>query len=160
DGFRPWDAEAVTARVAAAVDTLQPDVLLTFDAGGVSGHPNHTSIYRAVRRMVDEEAGAEAAGGGGGGGGGAATRVVKRCSVRTLVTHPLALKFSGPLGAAALLLLPPLARSLGRPEGGGSGGRGGGGEGAADELLLSRDPLQSVRAMLCHRSQFVWLAVL
>lgn len=28
------------------------DALLTFDAGGVSGHPNHISLYRGARRFV------------------------------------------------------------------------------------------------------------
>ncbi|KAK8117921.1 N-acetylglucosaminyl-phosphatidylinositol de-N-acetylase, partial [Apiospora kogelbergensis] len=28
------------------------DVLLTFDAGGVSGHPNHTSLYHGARRFI------------------------------------------------------------------------------------------------------------
>jgi N-acetylglucosaminylphosphatidylinositol deacetylase len=49
DGFdERWPAEAVAARVEASVRRVAADVVLTFDARGVSGHPNHTATYRGV----------------------------------------------------------------------------------------------------------------
>eukprot|EP00198_Chlamydomonas_reinhardtii_P002102 XP_001691438.1 N-acetylglucosaminyl-phosphatidylinositol de-N-acetylase [Chlamydomonas reinhardtii] len=51
DGFHEWDAVAVASAVTKALEAVRPDELVTFDARGVSGHPNHTSIFRAVRQV-------------------------------------------------------------------------------------------------------------
>ncbi|KAG2495206.1 hypothetical protein HYH03_006812 [Edaphochlamys debaryana] len=94
DGFHPWEAAPVVARLTATLASVQPDELVTFDAGGVSGHPNHTSIFRAVKGMLEAQ-GAEPAPDVG----------VRHCRVLTLVTHSLLYKFSGPMGAALTPLL-------------------------------------------------------
>ena len=86
-----WDEGAAAALVAAAVARLQPSLLLTFDAAGVTGHANHCAAHRAVLR-------AAAAGGGGGGGGGGAPWPL----TYALRTVPLARRFLGG-GFAALL---------------------------------------------------------
>ncbi|EFJ49769.1 hypothetical protein VOLCADRAFT_104217 [Volvox carteri f. nagariensis] len=137
DGFRTWGVNAVCKHVACTVQSLQPDELVTFDAGGVSGHPNHTCIYHAVRHVM-EARGAEVSGVRKGGGRG------KRCRVYTLVTHPLLLKFSGPLG---VMLITVLAAVTPRSRPG-------------DRMFLTRDPTLCFRAMICHWSQFVWYRLL
>ncbi|CAK7222081.1 N-acetylglucosaminyl-phosphatidylinositol de-N-acetylase [Sporothrix curviconia] len=50
-------AKAFTPGAAASAKKDEPtkasiDVLLTFDGQGVSGHPNHISLYRGARRFV------------------------------------------------------------------------------------------------------------
>ncbi|GIL75135.1 hypothetical protein Vretimale_7820 [Volvox reticuliferus] len=135
DGFHSWRADDICNHLAAAFKSIQPDELVTFDSGGVSGHPNHTSIYHAVRRFITEmRAGGDSCHSSGGGG--------NRCRVYTLVTHPLLLKFTGPLGVLVLLVASRLAS--------GSGG----------VVLLARDPSLSFRAMICHWSQLVWYRLL
>lgn len=59
-----WDAGEIAAtlqhhfapKLARAPTTAAPpadiDVLITFDAGGVSGHPNHISLYHGVRAFL------------------------------------------------------------------------------------------------------------
>ncbi|GLI62132.1 hypothetical protein VaNZ11_004695, partial [Volvox africanus] len=141
DGFHPWSADAICKHLAAAFKLIQPDELVTFDAGGVSGHPNHTSIYHAVRHFMTEMQSGQACGcnghsSGNGGGGG------KRCRVYTLVTHQLLLKFTGPLGVLVLLGASCLA------------------SGPGSAVLFARDPSLSFRAMIRHRSQLVWYRLL
>ena len=49
DGFKEvWPEETIAARVEASVRRLDATVILTFDAKGVSGHPNHIATYRGV----------------------------------------------------------------------------------------------------------------
>lgn len=59
-----WDAQKIATllsstfapdlatgkKTEAATATI--DVLLTFDGGGVSGHPNHISLYRGARQFL------------------------------------------------------------------------------------------------------------
>jgi len=53
DGFKEaWPEETIAARVEASVRRLDANVVLTFDAKGVSGHPNHVAAYRGVRRWA------------------------------------------------------------------------------------------------------------
>jgi len=48
DGFNLWDATVVCELIEKVIgDNPTIDTLLTFDIGGVSGHPNHVSIARA-----------------------------------------------------------------------------------------------------------------
>ncbi|GFR52129.1 hypothetical protein Agub_g14644 [Astrephomene gubernaculifera] len=159
DGFQAWDEGAVKARVAAALAAVRPHELVTFDAGGVSGHPNHTSIYAAVWRLVGCR-GLSASQGDGHEGGVAGSDGSNRgsnrngdscCRICTLVTHPLPLKFTGVLGAALVLLLSSV-RLHGRSADVRLH------DSAADTALLlsSANPVVGLRAMWCHRSQFVW----
>ncbi|PRW58201.1 N-acetylglucosaminyl-phosphatidylinositol de-N-acetylase isoform C [Chlorella sorokiniana] len=51
DGMQQrWPADVVAEHVAAAVQRLQPSRVYTFDAGGVSGHPNHLAVCAGVLR--------------------------------------------------------------------------------------------------------------
>ncbi|GIL51012.1 hypothetical protein Vafri_6972 [Volvox africanus] len=140
DGFHPWRADDICKHLAAAFKSIQPDELVTFDAGGVSGHPNHTSIYHAVRHFMTEMRSGQACGyndrSGSGSGGG------NRCRVYTLATHQLLLKFTGPLGVLVLLGASRLV------------------SGPGSVVLFARDPSLSFRAMICHRSQLVWYRLL
>ena len=54
DGWERWDVDAVAEQVRGALRAERGayDLLLTFDGRGVSGHPNHCSIYDAVARMA------------------------------------------------------------------------------------------------------------
>lgn len=53
DGFKEaWPEETIAAHVEASVRRLDANVVLTFDAKGVSGHPNHVAAYRGVRRWA------------------------------------------------------------------------------------------------------------
>lgn len=150
DGFHEWDTGAVALHVLRAVRAVRPDLVLTFDGGGVSGHPNHTSVYRALRELVathgsrhpdpvraqgqDPEPHAGATGGTPG-------RV--SATVYTLVTTPLLRKYSGLLDvvAAALLLRPTdLPFTWLGP-----------GPGRGPARLAA-----TWRAMARHRSQLVW----
>ncbi|KAG2429017.1 hypothetical protein HXX76_011259 [Chlamydomonas incerta] len=164
DGFHDWDAAAVAAAVTRAVQALQPDELVTFDAGGVSGHPNHASIFRAVRGML--ASGAPPAGSDSDG------HAVRPCHVYTLVTHPLLVKFSGPLGAALLLMRAhlqgrrqPAAATASTSAGAGAASAAGGGAlgvpaGGGPLAFATANPVLPLRAMCCHWSQFVWYRLL
>lgn len=48
--FAPQLARSQASEKAPPSATI--DVLLTFDAGGVSGHPNHASLYRGARAFA------------------------------------------------------------------------------------------------------------
>ena len=52
-GFRDgleeiWDVKAASRCVSLMLNTVRPDVVLAFDAKGVTGHPNHVSSSQAV----------------------------------------------------------------------------------------------------------------
>ncbi|KAG8122572.1 hypothetical protein E2320_018057 [Naja naja] len=49
-----WDIPLLTELILSHIKTLQIDLLVTFDAGGVSGHPNHRSVYAAFRFLHSE----------------------------------------------------------------------------------------------------------
>jgi N-acetylglucosaminylphosphatidylinositol deacetylase len=118
--------------------------VLTFDAQGVSGHPNHRDTSAGV---------AEAAAQSGGGSSSSISGEDNSIhSVWQLRSEPLALKFLGPVGAALAALLALLGRRK-------SGG-------AAPPpppppplvaIVPARAPvLASLRAMRLHASQWVW----
>jgi N-acetylglucosaminylphosphatidylinositol deacetylase len=62
----PWDAQNISALLSRAfapyllrplspsssTPTASIDVLITFDAGGVSSHPNHISLYNGARQFL------------------------------------------------------------------------------------------------------------
>lgn len=51
DGFSAyWDPARVLSAVSDAAASLRADRIVTFDSRGVSGHPNHVAIPRALRR--------------------------------------------------------------------------------------------------------------
>lgn len=47
-----WPAEAITAHVAKQEQVHGPfEAVITFDEKGISGHPNHSACYRAIKRL-------------------------------------------------------------------------------------------------------------
>lgn len=161
DGFRNrWPPELVAAHVSRAVDRIGlPCEILTFDEGGVSGHPNHVDTCRGVRRyMAGAARGAEPKGGGGGGSGGAQPGPGVTC--RELRTVPLYRKYLGAVGVllqvtvwAAWGIIGSLLQFSG-VKGAGAGRR------ERVSLVVCRDPTLAARALLRHRSQLVWYRLL
>eukprot|EP00656_Telonema_subtile_P038962 TRINITY_DN4411_c0_g1_i5.p2 TRINITY_DN4411_c0_g1~~TRINITY_DN4411_c0_g1_i5.p2 ORF type:complete len:195 (-),score=56.63 TRINITY_DN4411_c0_g1_i5:249-833(-) len=83
-----WAQEQVAALVSAARKEWGVDAVLTFDAAGVSGHPNHIAVHHGVRHALRTEPG---------GGGG--------CAGFQLRSESLGLKYLGTLGSVLQLLL-------------------------------------------------------
>lgn len=48
-----WKEQDVSSRIDLLVKKHAPDLLLTFDARGVSGHLNHRSLYKGVRFYLE-----------------------------------------------------------------------------------------------------------
>ncbi|XP_032072217.1 N-acetylglucosaminyl-phosphatidylinositol de-N-acetylase [Thamnophis elegans] len=46
-----WDVPLLTELILSHIETHHIDLVVTFDARGVSGHPNHRSVYAAVRSL-------------------------------------------------------------------------------------------------------------
>ncbi|NWS07712.1 PIGL acetylase, partial [Motacilla alba] len=44
-----WDTQLLATLVLEHIETKNINLVVTFDAGGVSGHANHISLYNAVR---------------------------------------------------------------------------------------------------------------
>jgi len=53
DGWRLWSEDLVAKHVLDFVQDRGAAIVLTFDEGGVSGHPNHVSTSRGVQRARD-----------------------------------------------------------------------------------------------------------
>ena len=52
DGFHSWDETVILEHVQAALAKHpEVDVIMSFDQGGVSGHPNHISISKALHHL-------------------------------------------------------------------------------------------------------------
>ncbi|XP_049632908.1 N-acetylglucosaminyl-phosphatidylinositol de-N-acetylase [Suncus etruscus] len=49
-----WDTEHVASVLLQHIQVNGIDLVVTFDAGGVSGHSNHISLYAAVRSLHSE----------------------------------------------------------------------------------------------------------
>ncbi|XP_057573054.1 N-acetylglucosaminyl-phosphatidylinositol de-N-acetylase isoform X5 [Hippopotamus amphibius kiboko] len=49
-----WDTEQVASVLLRHVEAHGIHLVVTFDAGGVSGHSNHTALYEAVRTLHAE----------------------------------------------------------------------------------------------------------
>ncbi|XP_060139051.1 N-acetylglucosaminyl-phosphatidylinositol de-N-acetylase isoform X2 [Zootoca vivipara] len=50
-----WDTQLLSALILKHVKTNQINLVVTFDARGVSGHLNHKCLYTAVRRLHSEK---------------------------------------------------------------------------------------------------------
>lgn len=81
-----WRENDVVRAIEAASRRTNASTVLTFDGGGVTGHPNHVDVYRGVRAWVRRRA--ERKG-----------RVAKGAGVHAfmLVTHGAMRRFVGPL---------------------------------------------------------------
>ncbi|NXY91362.1 PIGL acetylase, partial [Alcedo cyanopectus] len=44
-----WDTQLLATIVLEHIEAKNINLVVTFDAGGVSGHANHISLHRAVR---------------------------------------------------------------------------------------------------------------
>jgi N-acetylglucosamine malate deacetylase 2 len=47
-----WDRTALTARLSAELRRLAPAVIITFDAAGVTRHPDHMVLHEVTRQVV------------------------------------------------------------------------------------------------------------
>ncbi|KAA0168768.1 hypothetical protein FNF27_07118 [Cafeteria roenbergensis] len=130
----PWAAKDVGAAVQAWVAELEAggkhrvEALVTFDDGGVSGHPNHIDTARGVRALPPRDG----------------------QTVWELLSAPVPVKFSGAIGAALALLLdsattPAASAAPVKP-------------GAVSLVgSVSPDMALALhRGMQAHRSQYVW----
>jgi N-acetylglucosaminylphosphatidylinositol deacetylase len=85
DGYE--DGPEVSWRVELGEDQLQPGWdIITFDEGGVSGHPNHIDIYKGMLLRWGANA-----------GNGNGFWKLKTLPVYSKYTGPLSLKYIGPL---------------------------------------------------------------
>jgi len=52
-GASGWDLPALTAQLGGLIDALRPEVVVTFDQYGVTYHPDHIAVHRAVVESVE-----------------------------------------------------------------------------------------------------------
>lgn len=148
DGFdKRWPVEVIASSVEASVHRVAADVVLTFDSRGVSGHPNHTATFRGVlfwmvgqghRRGHDDETSDEMTRtqktGVARDGDGPKTKAPKVVQVWVLVSTNVVRKFLMMADVfASFFLLEP-----------------------RDTLVAASNPMQLMRAMRMHESQWVW----
>mgnify|MGYP001969474845 CR=1 FL=1 len=128
DGFgETWDEAVVASHVDDAVKRVDGvDAVLTFDARGVSRHPNHVATHAGVvawmKTIRDVGGGARATRG----------RKPKAPAAWALVSVNVLRKFALAADAFASFFLEPHV------------------------LVVSSNPLAIVRAMSMHKSQWVW----
>jgi N-acetylglucosaminylphosphatidylinositol deacetylase len=129
-----WDRLTVADAVATAVESTGSDLVLSFDAGGVSGHLNHKCVHAGVCEYARRQ-----------------QQATKRAAVYTLETVTAMRKFSSVFDFIMSWALHAVWQ---QQHGGGSG------EGSAyfpRRVLLTQPSLGLVhRAMLAHGSQYVW----
>jgi len=86
DGFhQEWNKEDVTVEVTRSILEWAPDVVITFDEYGVSGHPNHQATHRGVVHAMRSKS-------------------HHGIQLLLLVSLPLHIKFGGPPLALVTLL--------------------------------------------------------
>ncbi|KAK2506267.1 hypothetical protein MC885_017525 [Smutsia gigantea] len=54
DPHMQWDTKHVTSVLLQHIERNGINLVVTFDAGGVSGHSNHVALYAAVRTLHSE----------------------------------------------------------------------------------------------------------
>ncbi|CAE1230795.1 PIGL [Acanthosepion pharaonis] len=54
DPTRIWNEELVARTILQHIEDISPDVLLTFDRYGVTGHNNHISVYCGCRKILHD----------------------------------------------------------------------------------------------------------
>lgn len=55
-GGASWDLDALASELAAHTRRIGPDVVVTFDELGVTRHPDHMAVHRAVRLTLERDA--------------------------------------------------------------------------------------------------------
>lgn len=143
DGFRMWSEDAVAEQVAIFVAERGADLVLTFDDVGVSGHPNHISTSRGVRKAAWEATSRI--------GASDSDKCRRRFDVLLLDSVGLWRKYWGPL---CLLWSLPVTAPDEKAQ-------------RTDSELVSGtagcgcgDPFASLRALTEHWTQLVWYRVL
>lgn len=100
DGFHLWPEDVVAAHVATFVEARGGDLVLTFDSGGVSGHPNHVSTSSGVLRARKESLAR---------GGFADVLMLETLGLQTKYLGPASLLLGVEEGASACTCRNPLA---------------------------------------------------
>lgn len=54
DPSRIWNEELVARTILQHIGNINPDVVLTFDQFGITGHNNHISVYSGCRKILQE----------------------------------------------------------------------------------------------------------
>ncbi|KAK7827430.1 hypothetical protein U0070_026636 [Myodes glareolus] len=125
-----WDTESVANTLLQHIQVNGINLVVTFDAEGVSGHSNHVALYKAVRYA--------SLGDGSGKGSPMALhsegKLPTGCSVLTLQSVSMLRKY---------LYLLDLPWSLLSSQ-------------DALFMLTSKEVAQAKKAMSCHQSQLVW----
>eukprot|EP00762_Andalucia_godoyi_P005778 ANDGO_06987.mRNA.1 putative N-acetylglucosaminyl-phosphatidylinositol de-N-acetylase len=126
-----WDMDAASSVVLQHIEKWKPDEVYTFDAFGVSGHPNHRATYHCVRNLFSSDS--------------TTSPAVSSAKLWFLESVNLARKYSGLLDipfsyAEAAGLCPPITKP------------------SENRKLVIWKPswAASHRAMSAHHSQFVW----
>lgn len=140
-----WDAGDIAkllSRAFSPKDGRAIDVLLTFDAAGVSSHPNHTSLYHGARKYIAALA-----------KGGRPANAAAPVDLYTLTSVNVARKYSGFLDVFPTLL--GLTGAVART----TTAQGNPGKlVAAAGLFGGRESAATARAAMtqAHQSQMVW----
>ncbi|KAF5373319.1 hypothetical protein D9615_007426 [Tricholomella constricta] len=70
-----WDADIIAAVLQRYVTSHNISTILTFDAGGISGHPNHRSLPKGAVRLLEQR--------------------THTFTLYTLITRPVLVKYTG-----------------------------------------------------------------
>ncbi|KAJ3340951.1 hypothetical protein HDU93_006037 [Gonapodya sp. JEL0774] len=142
DGFENvWDKELVASKVLEAIKKWNVETLLTFDDYGISGHPNHIAVYRGVRHLVADHN----------------ANLPSTFTAFSVISLPLYRKYLGFVEVLFTWVLYEFSLALRKrthPEGKVTDTEQP--EEAHYRYLVLTPPRQGRRAMLEHRSQFVW----
>ena len=140
-----WPPAAVADHVAAAAEHFRPARLVTFDAAGVSGHPNHRDTHAGVLHWWVAQRSGSGSGTGGSSGSGSSSRRGGSGDSQPLLpelwqleTVCLCRKYLGPADAALAWAAGAVPRR--QPA----------------ELHVWARPAVAWRAPLAHTSQMVW----
>mmetsp|Transcript_8104 Transcript_8104/g.24076 ORF Transcript_8104/g.24076 Transcript_8104/m.24076 type:complete len:149 (-) Transcript_8104:133-579(-) len=121
-----WDINRVVSLVESKLTSFNPDMVITFDSYGVSGHSNHRAVHLGIQRLIQRRmCTAES------------TTHATHWRAWQLVSTSVLQKFLGPVSVPMALW--EAARS-----------------GGWLEAFTVAAPLDVVHAMACHRSQWVW----
>jgi LmbE family N-acetylglucosaminyl deacetylase len=54
-GGEAWDFERLAVEIVQAIERLRPQVVVTFDEAGVTRHPDHIAVHRAVHEVIQRQ---------------------------------------------------------------------------------------------------------